>query len=200
MKPKTAERMAFDLLAMPQLENLCRTALWVVGSETEARDLVQESFVQAYYAWLDGRLGRDVRIGLFKILCSALKDRDRSCSTWTAGVDDRDAFDRLPVHSGPMNLRQVDESGRRPCLTVSGEGLRSAIQRVPGDSRLTVVLSLAEGFSYQEIAEITGVQMEAARTRLHQGRRLLQRELLGYAVCEGNTSMSIGGVRRSRMG
>lgn len=200
MKPKTAKREAFDQLALPQLENLSRTALWVVGSEAEARNLVQESFVSAYYAWLDGRLGSDVRIGLFKILCSALKDRDRSSSTRAAGVDDRDAIDRQSARSEPMNLRPIDESGKKPCLTVSGEELRSAIQRVPGESRLTVVLSMAEGFSYQEIADITGVQIEAARARLHQGRRLLQRELLGYAVCEGDTSMTIGGVRRSRMG
>lgn len=200
MKPNMARREAFDLLALPQLENLCRTALWVVDSEAEARDLVQQSFVCAYDAWRDGRLGSDYRIGLFRILSSVLINRDRSSSTRPGAANDRDESDRPPVHSRPMNQGPVDESGRKPCVTVSGEDLRIAIQRVPDDLRLTVVLSLAEGFSYQEIADITGIQMEAARARLHQGRRLLQRELLGYGVCDSNTSMHIGGVRRSTMG
>lgn len=200
MKSNMANREDFDLLAMPLVENLCRTALWVVDSESEARTLVQESVVRAYYAWRDGLLGADSRVGLFRILSNVLTDRDRSFSARSDAMNDGDKTGGQPLQARLIDQRPPEDSARNPFCTVSGEDLRRAIQQLPGDLRLTVVLSLAEGFSYQEIADITCIQVEGARARLHQGRRLLQRELLGYAACEGNNSLTASRVRRSQMG
>jgi RNA polymerase sigma-70 factor (ECF subfamily) len=48
-----------------------------------------------------------------------------------------------------------------------------------------VVLSFIEGFSYQEIAEIADLQLGTVKSRLHRGRKLLQKELLDYAIKNG---------------
>ncbi|MEE8404695.1 MAG: sigma-70 family RNA polymerase sigma factor, partial [candidate division Zixibacteria bacterium] len=60
-----------------------------------------------------------------------------------------------------------------------------AIDELPEDFRIVVVLSFIEGFSYQEIAEIADLQLGTVKSRLHRGRKLLQKELLDYAIKKG---------------
>jgi RNA polymerase sigma-70 factor (ECF subfamily) len=83
---------------------------------------------------------------------------------------------------------------------MSSDDVKNAIRNLPDDFRLIVVLSLLEGFSYQEIAEITGFPLNAVRSRLHRGRRLLQKRLFDQDVCEGDYGMAAGRVRSTRMG
>ncbi len=66
---------------------------------------------------------------------------------------------------------------------------RASTQAQPGygpdDFRLVAVLSFLEGFSYQEIAEIADLQLGTVKSRLHRGRKLLQKQLFDYAVKNG---------------
>ena len=63
--------------------------------------------------------------------------------------------------------------------------MKKAIDELPEDFRIVVVLSFLEGFSYQEIADITDLQLGTVKSRLHRGRKLLQKELYDYAVRNG---------------
>jgi len=65
------------------------------------------------------------------------------------------------------------------------DDVRLAITELPEDFRIVVVLSFLEGFSYQEIADITGLQIGTVKSRLHRGRKLLQKGLWEYALRNG---------------
>jgi RNA polymerase sigma-70 factor (ECF subfamily) len=65
------------------------------------------------------------------------------------------------------------------------DDVSAAIGKLPEDFRLVVILSFLEGFSYQEIAGITGLQIGTVKSRLHRGRKLLQKGLWDYALRNG---------------
>ena len=65
------------------------------------------------------------------------------------------------------------------------DDVKKAIEELPDDFRLVVVLSFLEGFSYQEIAEIADLQLGTVKSRLHRGRKLLQKALYDYAIKNG---------------
>jgi RNA polymerase sigma factor (sigma-70 family) len=62
------------------------------------------------------------------------------------------------------------------------ETILDAIEKLPEEYRMAVVLSDLEGLSYNEIAEMIGVPVGTVKSRLFRGRRQLQQELFGYAV------------------
>ena len=70
-------------------------------------------------------------------------------------------------------------------ITYRADEVKKAIETLPDDFRLVVVLSFLEGFSYQEIADITDLQLGTVKSRLHRGRKLLQKELFEYAIKNG---------------
>ena len=65
------------------------------------------------------------------------------------------------------------------------DDVKTAIEELPEDFRLVIVLSFLEGFSYQEIADIVGLNIGTVKSRLHRGRKLLQKSLWQYAVKNG---------------
>jgi len=65
------------------------------------------------------------------------------------------------------------------------DDVKNAINELPEDFRIVVVLSFLEGFAYQEIADITGLQIGTVKSRLHRGRKLLQKALFDYAQRHG---------------
>lgn len=68
---------------------------------------------------------------------------------------------------------------------LADEDVKRAIEELPAQFRLAVILADIEGFSYKEIAEITNVKIGTVMSRLSRGRRLLQRKLLDYAKRTG---------------
>jgi len=63
--------------------------------------------------------------------------------------------------------------------------IHDALDALPEQFRLAVLLADVEGFSYKEIAEILGVPIGTVMSRLHRGRRALQKSLYGYARDQG---------------
>jgi len=68
---------------------------------------------------------------------------------------------------------------------VVGAEVEEALNKVPEDFRMAVILSDIEGLSYQEIADITDVPIGTVRSRLARGRSMLRRALETYALKEG---------------
>ncbi len=68
--------------------------------------------------------------------------------------------------------------------------LKEALESLPEAFRLAVVLADVEGFSYAEIAEITDVPKGTVMSRIHRGRKALEKALLPYAKARGLTEVS----------
>lgn len=178
------KRKQFEADAVPHMDALLRTALRMTKNQSDAEDLVQETMVKAYRFWDKFEPGSNCRAWLFKIMTNIFINEYRSKS-------------RTPVS---VNMDDIDDNflygqlaaftpGRTPeeelFAKIFDDDVKKAIEELPDDFRLVVVLSFLEGFSYQEIADIIELQLGTVKSRLHRGRKLLQKKLHDYAVKNG---------------
>ncbi len=178
------KRKAFEKEALPHMDALYRTALRMVKNQNDAEDLVQEAFAKAYRFWDKFEPGSNCRAWLFKIMTNIFINeyRSKARSPVSVNVDEIDDF---------YLYKQMDslESGDNPeqvlFSKIFDDDVRKAIEDLPDDFKMVVILSFLEDFSYQEIAEITDLQLGTVKSRLHRGRKLLQKKLFDYAIKNG---------------
>jgi RNA polymerase sigma-70 factor (ECF subfamily) len=178
------KRKSFEKEALPHMEALYRTALRMTKNESDAEDLVQEAYVKAYRFWDRFESGSNCRAWLFKIMTNIFINeyRSKSRSPMAVNVDDVDdnfLYGQLATHD-PTSTPEEEFFAK-----IFDDDIKRAIENLPEDFRLVVVLSFLEGFSYQEIADIMDLQLGTVKSRLHRGRKLLQKELLDYARRNG---------------
>jgi len=178
------KRKSFEAEALPHMEALYRTALRMTKNENDAEDLVQEAYVKAYRFWDRFEPGSNCRAWLFKIMTNIFINeyRSKSRSPLTVNVDELDdnfLYGQLAADSTTENPDQ------QFFAKIFDDDVKNAIENLPDDFRLVVILSFLEGFSYQEIADIMDLQLGTVKSRLHRGRKLLQKALLDYAVKNG---------------
>lgn len=177
MTQRETGRKKLEAQALPQLESLYRTALYLLDKESDAKDLVQQSFVNACRSWLKRDFSSNFRIWLFKIMLTAF-DAEYGLPSAKAGDD---VAGEIHASSRRPNRRRFNDFGGDPFAAILDIHVIKAIRHLPPEFRLIVLLSMLEGFSYREIADIAAVKLEIVRFMLHQGRRLMQRELLNHA-------------------
>ena len=200
MTNDSMRRSDFEAHALPQIDNLYRIAWYVLDNETDAQDVVNVSFARAYRSWLKNRVSPNCRVWLFKIMTNALIRKSGSSHNLSTTLSNADVTAGNVRLSQAVNQPTADGSDHVQLSGISGDDVTNAVRDLPRDLRLVVVLSLLEGFSYREIAEIAGITFENARTKLHQGRRLLQRELISPVAREGKYDLCEGRARRSHIG
>jgi RNA polymerase sigma-70 factor (ECF subfamily) len=183
-KKSNAGRNVFMRESMIHLESLLRAALYMTGDKRTADNLIQETYLRAYCLWGDSERAEGYRTRLFRALAGLLHEYKNSRTQFaepaTAIFPGGDALDESQLIRFAEN-----HSAENMCHMVGDEMLRQAIENLPFDSRLVVILSFVEGFSYQEIAEITETDIATLKSKLGEGRRLLQEELWKSATREG---------------
>jgi len=177
--------------ALPHLDAVYRFALRLTGSPDRAEDLVQETFLRAYRHWDQYTSGTNCKSWLFTICRNLfLRQRERG-QRHDEIIQENLASDGgiagtgvplvNPMWSDPNN---VDPEGRFFESIIDTEILE-AIDSLPEDYRVAVVLSDLEGLSYAEMAEVMDVPVGTVKSRLFRGRRRLQKQLFDYAVESG---------------
>jgi len=178
------KRKAFEKEALPHMDALYRTALRMTKNQNDAEDLVQEAYVKAYRFWDKFEPGSNCRAWLFKIMTNIFINDYRSKSRTPVSVNVDDIDDNF-LYGQLANLGPEDNPERRLFSKIFDDDIKKAIEELPDDFRLVVVLSFLEGFSYQEIADIADLQLGTVKSRLHRGRKLLQKQLFDYAIRNG---------------
>lgn len=173
-----------------QLDAVWRTARRMTGNDQDAEDLVQDTFLKATRSVHRYREGAGVRAWLFRILTNAYIDRYRRARrepdvvplTETGGLVDAflEARDE-PRAEVPRDLAALGEFLR----TQVGDEVRAAVEALPPDFRLVLLLRDVEGLSYREIAEALGVPVGTVMSRLFRARRALQARLAAHARAHG---------------
>lgn len=178
------KRHAFEKEALPHMDALYRTALRMTKNVGDAEDLVQEALVKAYRFWDKFEPGSNCRAWLFKIMTNVFINeyRSKSRSPMSVNVDD---IDDNYLYGQLATSSDGDNPEKELFAKMLDDDVKKAIDELPEDFRIVVVLSFLEGFSYQEIAEIADLQLGTVKSRLHRGRKLLQKELLDYAIRNG---------------
>ena len=180
------EKERFQLEALPLLDSLYGAALRMTRNPSDAEDLVQETMLRAYRAFDRFEPGTNLKAWLFRIMTNAYINtyRKRQREPQRVSADDLEDFDlyqELKNHDS-----QFGETPENIVLdSLVDSDILEAIDDLPEQFRLAVVLSDVEGFSYAEMAEIMGVPMGTVMSRLHRGRKALQKRLWELARDRG---------------
>lgn len=176
LAPRDPRRARFDQEALAQLEALYSFALKLTKARDDAEDLVSDTMLRAFQRWEQYRLGTNIRAWLFTILYHVFVSRKRRVDAREVQApEDEDGWALLDA------VGDADPEGAFYDSFLDEEITRS-IAKLPEEYRSAVVMSDLHGMRYAEIAEILKVPEGTVKSRLFRGRRLLQKELTGYAV------------------
>jgi RNA polymerase sigma-70 factor, ECF subfamily len=160
---------SFESEALPFHVDLYRLAKWVLRNQTEAEDLVQETFVEALRSFHRFEKGSNCRAWLIKIMYHTLNKRRRDSKRLQLVEDASDQIAETVAVEPPQSGELVEEE------------VLTALNRLPQHYQEVVILSDVEDMSYKEIAEALSIPTGTVMSRLHRGRSLLRSELGNYA-------------------
>ena len=189
-----ADQAAFTDQAMEYMPSLYSAALRMTRKPADAEDLVQETYLRAYRGFSGFQEGTNLKAWLYRILTNTFINRYRSQQRRPdeTNLDDIEDF-YLYRRLGGLEGAKATRSAEDELLDVITETeVREAVESLPEQFRLAVLLADVEGFSYKEIADILDVPIGTVMSRLHRGRKGLQKRLYHFAA----QRRLIGGDRR----
>jgi RNA polymerase sigma-70 factor (ECF subfamily) len=191
-----ADQAHFTDVAMEHMPGLYSAALRMTRNAADAEDLVQETYLKAYRSYGSFEEGTNLRAWLYRILTNTFINSYRAAKrrpevTDVEDVEDLYLYRRLPstgVAGGDPGRSAEDEALDR----FTDDDVKTALEELPEAFRMAVLLADVEGFSYKEIAEITDVPIGTVMSRIHRGRRALQKALYGVATARGLVGSAAG--------
>ncbi|MEX0847580.1 MAG: sigma-70 family RNA polymerase sigma factor [Ilumatobacteraceae bacterium] len=179
-----ADQAAFATEAMQYAPQLYSAAMRMTHNSADAEDLVQETYLRGYRGFGSFEQGTNLRAWLFRILTNTFintyraKQR-RPIETDLADVEDLYMYRRLPT------LAATRSAEDQLFDLFTDDEVKEALEALPENFRLPVLLADVEDFSYKEIAEILGIPIGTVMSRLHRGRKAMQKRLFDYAQARG---------------
>jgi RNA polymerase sigma-70 factor (ECF subfamily) len=178
-----ASRQAgFERVALPHLDTVYRMARRLTGSDTEADDLVQETFLRAYRGFETFQLRQyGAKPWLLKILHNVFYTRVGR-EARQPGTADQIDFDEVAENqrAGGIEIDITDLN-----WDAFDQELKGAINTLSPEHREVLLLWALEGFSYKEIAEVCGCAIGTVMSRLYRARQQVSEKLAGYAKDRG---------------
>jgi len=179
--------------AMQYAPQLFSTALRMTRNRADAEDLVQETFVKAWRSFATFQEGTNLRAWLFRIMTNTFINKynaqqRRPQETELDEVEELFLFRRI----GAFDQSKMNQSAEDQLLEFfTDDEVKNAIEELPEMFRLPVLLSDVDGFSYKEIAEMLDVPIGTVMSRLHRGRKMMQKLLYTYAKERGLVDESL---------
>lgn len=177
-----ADPSRFAEQAMEHMSALYTAALRMTRNPADAEDLVQETYLKAYRAFESFQEGTNLKAWLYRILTNTYINtyrakKRRPDESDLEEVEDLYLYRRL----GGLEAARTGQSAEDEVLErFSDAEVKAAIEALPEQFRMAVLLADVEGFSYKEIAEILDVPIGTVMSRLHRGRRALQKRLYEF--------------------
>ena len=182
----TKESMQFA----PQLFS---TAMRMTRNQSDAEDLVQETFIKAWRSFHTFQTGTNLRAWLYRIMTNTFINKYNSklrkpTETELDEVEELYLYKRL----GSIDQSKLSSSAEDQMLELfTDDEVKNALEELPETFRLPVLLSDVDGFSYKEIAEMLDIPLGTVMSRLHRGRKLMQKMLYEYAKERGLINESL---------
>jgi len=188
-----ADQANFEKDAMEFAPQLYSAALRMTRNAADAEDVVQETFLKAYRAYHTFQAGTNLKAWLYRILTNTYINRYRKQVRRPNEVDFGEVEDLyLYKRMGSAESGRASRSAEDEVLEQFVDAdVKAAVEELPEHFRMPVLLADVEGFSYKEIAEILDVPIGTVMSRLHRGRKALQKALWGFAEEQGLTGEQV---------
>jgi RNA polymerase sigma-70 factor (ECF subfamily) len=171
-----ALRARFERDVVPLIPNLYGAALRLTRNPQDAEDLVQEAYLRAYRGFSGFQEGTNLRAWMYRILTNTFINSYRKKQRQPVTVSDEDIEDWYLYDK--LGESGVEASAESEVLEkIPDEDVQKALEDLPENFRMAVLLADVEGFSYKEIAEILEIPIGTVMSRLHRGRKALQKAL-----------------------
>ena len=163
---------------------LYSAALRMTRNPSDAEDLVQETYLKAYRSFGGFEQGTNLRDWLYRFLTNSFINTYRSKKrrpdeTELDEIEDLYLYRRL----GGLEAVAASRSAEDELMDwFTDSDVKAAIESLPDRYRIPVLLADVEGFSYKEIAEMLEIPIGTVMSRLHRGRKALQKELYDFAL------------------
>ena len=177
---------AFALRCQEQAPELLRLARRLTrGNEDPAQDLVQDTLIRAFEAFLRGeyRDQGNLRAYLMRILTNRFLSQKRR-DKWSAGVDIE-----ADIVTEALTTESAESAESTFLSQALDEPLERALATLPDGLRAAILLVDIEGLEYSEAALALGIPLGTVRSRLFRARQILHQALLPCAVAQGWLSM-----------
>jgi len=186
-----ADQATFADQAMPLMSALYSGALRMTRNPADADDLVQETYLKAYRGFGGFQEGTNLKAWLYRILTNTFINTYRAKKR-RPDESDLDEVEDLYLYRrlGGLEAAAVGRSAEDELFDhVTDVEVKEALESLSEQFRVAVLLADVEGFSYKEIAEILDIPIGTVMSRLHRGRKGLQKRLYEYAVERGLVSL-----------
>lgn len=187
MAGAVADQATFADDALEYAQPLYAAARRMTRNEADAADLVQETYLRAYRGYGNFKAGTNLRAWLYRILTNTFinvyraKQR-RPQETDLADIEDLYLYRRI----GSIETAMASRSAEEQLMDVfPDDEVKHALEALPENFRLPVLLADVEGFAYKEIAEMLEVPIGTVMSRLHRGRKAMQKALYDSAAARG---------------
>lgn len=191
-KAEQVKKKEFEDLFLPLLDNLYSIALRMTRNERDAEDLVQESYLKAFRFFHRFERGTNARAWILTILTNTFRTRYRKKKQEPSMVDFEAVENFCLADEMVKEITASDKSKAQGAEIITvvlkdyvSDDVIEALENVPEQFRIAVLLSDVEGFSYQEISEILGISVGTVKSRIFRGRKILQKQLWDFAKQRG---------------
>jgi len=184
-----ADQELFAEQAMEFMPALYSAALRMTRNPSDAEDLVQETYLKAFRSFGGFEQGTNLRAWLYRILTNTFINSYRSKKRRPAETEldegeDLHLYRRLGGLEAVLASRSAEDELMDWFTDVE---VKDALEALPENFRIPVLLADVEGFSYKEIAEMLDIPIGTVMSRLHRGRKSLQKQLYDFALSRGLT-------------
>jgi len=164
-------------------------AMRMTRNKADAEDLVQETYLKGFRSFHTFNEGTNLRAWLFRILTNTYINKYRAKQrrfdeSDLADVEDLYLYRRMGTFEDPSIGRSAEESLMK---ILPDSEVKQALDDLPENFRMPVILADVEGFAYKEIAEMLDIPIGTVMSRLHRGRKAMQKALYDYAIENGIT-------------
>ena len=178
------KRQRFEAEALPHMNALYYTALRMTQNPSDAEDLVQETYLKAHRFWDRYQPGTNCKAWLYKILTNTRINQYVKLSKQPTRVNFEDIEPLLRTKEEPA-IKTETAGDLSVFEDLLDDEVKKALEAVPEDFRVVLILSVIEGFPYKGIAEILEIPIGTVMSRLFRGRKLLQASLRDFARRRG---------------
>jgi RNA polymerase sigma-70 factor, ECF subfamily len=207
-----AKRKDFEQQAVVHVDALYGAAVRLTRNPRDAEDLVQEAMLRAYRFWSTFESGTNCKAWLLRIVTNTFLNeyqrKKRSREILDAATNEQQATDGVLIQASADRFAAPDRALMERSVS---DDVQKALDALPDDFRIPVVLCDMQGLSYKEIAEAMQCPVGTVMSRLFRGRKLLAQALASYAKDQGfaqstpdttspESTVSLDSFRRRRQG